>query len=418
MPWLFGTALLHSLSVTEKRGTFKSWTVLLAICAFAMSLLGTFLVRSGVLTSVHAFATDPKRGIFILGFLVFVIGASLALFAWRAPRVNRGGSFGLVSRESMLLGGNVVLVVAAASVMLGTLYPLVLDALGLGKISVGAPYFESVFVPLMAPALFLMGLAPVARWKHAELPQVLKRMRWAAGVGMAGAAVLPFVLGKATPMIAFGLFTAFWVLLATLEGLLHRLRALPHGGLIARFTALPRAYYGMQFAHLGIAVFVIGVTMVKGYESEKDVRMKYGEVVSVGGYDFRFENVRELEGVNYVAARGEVSVSRDGRELSRLYPEKRIYRVQKMPMTEAAIDAGWTRDLYVSLGEAVSDDAWTVRIYIKPFVGWIWGGCVLMALGALLAATDRRYRVRSTRRSEGSSRVESAPTLASAEATP
>jgi cytochrome c-type biogenesis protein CcmF len=365
--------------------------VLLAICAFSLSLLGTFLVRSGVLTSVHAFATDPKRGIFILAFLSVVIGGSLALFAWRAPKVGLGGAFSLVSRESMLLANNALLIVAAGSVLLGTLYPLFLDALDLGKISVGPPYFDSVFVPLMTPALFLMGIGPLARWKDASLPDIATRLKWAFGVSIATALALPFVLGGWTPLVSFGLALALWIATSTAVNLKERLASL-RGGLRERLASQPRGYYGMLLAHCGVAVFIAGVTLVKGYESERDVRMAVGDSVEVGGYSFRFDGAQNAVGPNYRAARGDLAVSRDGKELMVLHPEKRIYNAQQMPMTEAAISTGFFGDLYVSLGEPVSDGAWSVRVYRKPFVTWIWGGCIIMALGGFVALTDRRYR--------------------------
>ncbi|HWH46224.1 MAG TPA: heme lyase CcmF/NrfE family subunit [Burkholderiales bacterium] len=399
MPWLLGTALIHSLAVTEKRGGFKVWTVLLAITTFSLSLLGTFLVRSGVLTSVHAFATDPARGVFILGFLVLVIGASLTLFAWRAPRVGLGGRFDFVSRESALLANNLLLIVAAASVLLGTLYPLFLDALGLGKISVGPPYFDSVFVPLMAPAIFLMGVGPLAKWKRAELPDLAQRLKWAFAVALFTALLLPFTLGKWTPMIAFGLLLALWVAVSGVVNLRQRvaqLRADNGLGTGALLKGLPRGYYGMLLAHAGVAVFIAGVTMVKGYEVEKDVRMQAGDTVGVGAYTFRLDGFVQVPGPNYEATRGLVTVLKNGKPVRTMFPEKRMYHVQQMPMTEAAIDAGFTRDLYVSLGEPVGNDAWVVRIYHKPFVDWIWGGAFLMALGGVLAITDRRYRLART----------------------
>ncbi len=394
MPWLVGTALIHSLAVTEKRGAFKSWTVLLAIAAFSLSLLGTFLVRSGVLTSVHAFATDPKRGIFILSFLVLVIGASLLLFAWRAPKIGLGGKFELLSRETMLLSNNVLLTVASASVFLGTLYPLFMDALGFGKLSVGPPYFNTVFVPLMVPLVMLMGLGPVARWKHASLPDIWQRVRWALAASMVIALVLPFILGEWTPLIALGILLAAWII--TTGALDLRKRIGKEGALWQRLKSPARSYYGMQLAHLGIAVFIIGVTLVKGYETERDVRMEVGDTLTAGGYVFRFDGVTEREGPNYIAAQGVVSVSRDGKQVTVLHPEKRNYNASGMPMTEAAIRTGLLRDLYVSLGEPIPDsEAWAVRIYIKPFVDWIWAGCLLMALGGALAVSDRRYRIRA-----------------------
>jgi len=394
MPWLVGTALIHSLAVTEKRGAFKSWTVLLAISAFSLSLLGTFLVRSGVLTSVHSFATDPKRGVFILSFLVVVIGSSLLLFAWRAPKIGLGGKFDLISRESMLLSNNVLLVVASASVFLGTLYPLFVDALGFGKISVGPPYFNTVFVPLMVPMVLLMGLGPIARWKQATVPELWLRVRWAFAASLIIALLLPLVIGKWTPLIALGLMLAFWVITTVFTDLYKRIGG-REGKLIQRLKSQSLSYYGMQLAHLGVAAFIIGVTMVKGYETERDVRMDIGDTVVAGDYVFRFDGVREQEGPNYHAYQGRVTISKNDKLVTQLYPEKRNYNASGMPMTEAAIDTGFLRDLYVSLGEPIPDSngAWAVRIYHKPFIDWIWFGCLMMALGGVLAISDRRYRI-------------------------
>ncbi len=400
MPWLVGTALIHSLAVTEKRGSFKSWTVLLAILAFALSLLGTFLVRSGVLTSVHAFAVDPKRGVYILAFLTVVIGGSLGLFAWRAHKVGLGGRFEVVSRESFLLTNNVLLVVAAGSVLLGTLYPLFIDALGMGKLSVGPPYFEAVFVPLMAPALFLMGVGPMARWKQAHLPELATRLKWAFAVAVVGGLLLPLTMGKWTPLASFGLLLALWIVASSVATLLSRLKQLPGTGVFAKLRTQSRSYYGMLLAHIGVAIFVVGVTMVKSYEAEKDVSLMVGETVELGGYAFKFDALNDVKGPNYVAARGTMSVTRNGSPVATMYPEKRIYNVQKNPMTEAAINTGFTRDLYVSLGEMVNDKAWVIRVQVKPFVDWIWGGCVLMALGGLLAVLDRRYRLATRSRDQ------------------
>jgi len=401
MPWLVGTALMHSLAVTEKRGAFKSWTMLLAIAAFSLSLLGTFLVRSGVLTSVHAFATDPRRGIFILSFLVVVIGASLTLFAWRAPKIGMGGKFGLISRESMLLSNNVMLSVASASVFLGTLYPLFMDALGVGKLSVGPPYFNTVFVPLMAPLVMMMGLGPIARWKQASLPDMWTRVRWALGASVVIAILLPVVMGKWTPMIALGIFLAFWVFSTALLDLKKRISG-RDGDLIQRLKNQSLSYYGMQAAHLGIGVFIIGVTMVKGYETERDVRMNVGDTVQAGGYEFQFDGVREQPGPNYTASQGRVTITKGGLPVTQLYPEKRQYNTSGMPMTEASIQPGLWGDLYVSLGEPIPDSngAWAVRVYIKPFVDWIWAGCLLMALGGVLAISDRRYRIHAKKSSK------------------
>src|SRR5438445_806467 len=295
MPWLVGTALIHSLAVTEKRGAFRSWTVLLAIVAFALSLLGTFLVRSGVLTSVHAFAVDPARGVFILALFVLLIGGALVLFAWRTSRIGRGGSFELASRESALLANNVLLAVAAVSVMLGTLYPLVLDVLGAGKLSVGPPYFESVFVPLMAPALFLMGVGPLARWKHTSSPELAVLLRWALAVSLAVGLLLPLAFGAWHALTGFALALAIWIVAAALISLKKR----PRGS---------RAYLGMVVAHIGVAVFVVGVTLVKTYESDKDLQMKPGDTVALAGYVFRLDEVANVKGPNYIAARAKVSV--------------------------------------------------------------------------------------------------------------
>ncbi len=396
MPWLVGTALIHSLMVTEKRGGFKIWTVLLAIIAFSLSLLGTFLVRSGVLTSVHAFATDPQRGVFILSFLVVVIGGSLVLFAWRAPKVGLGGKFEVLSRETLLLSNNVLLVVASGSVLLGTLYPLFLDALGMGKISVGPPYFEAVFVPLMAPAMFLMAVGPIARWKQATLPDIAGQLKWAAAVAGVCAIALPYVLGKWTPMIGLGILMATWIIASGFAGMYARLKSLAQGAggpWYQQFRSLTRGYLGMLTAHFGVGVFIVGVTCVRGFETEQDVRMNLGDSVALGGYSFKLTQLANHQGPNYEAVRGTVEVSRSGKRIETLHPEKRFYPVQQMPMTEAAIDTGFTRDLYVSLGDALTKESWIVRIYHKPFIDWIWGGAFLMALGGVIALTDRRYRL-------------------------
>ncbi|MCX7239623.1 MAG: heme lyase CcmF/NrfE family subunit [Burkholderiales bacterium] len=384
MPWLLGTALLHSLAVTEKRGSFKSWTVLLAIGAFSLSLLGTFLVRSGVLTSVHAFATDPRRGIFILTLLVLVVGSSLTLFAWRAPKVALGGTFGAISRESLLLTGNVLLVVACASVLLGTLYPLIIDALGLGKISVGPPYFNAVFVPIMVPVVFLLAAVPLARWKNTQIKEIAIQL-WIPGVlALLAGWQIPRMMGGWTVLTALGSMLAVWIAASGILQISNRLKAgLP-----------PASFWGMHLGHIGIAVFVFGITMVGGFQEEQDVRMEPGDTVLVGGYQFKLIGVQEAMGPNYKASRGEFDVSSPGGPTNKLFPEKRNYFSSTMPMTEAAIDAGFTRDVYVSLGEPLEGNAWAVRVYFKPFVDWIWGGCMLMALGGLFAMADRRYRLR------------------------
>ena len=392
MPWLAGTALIHSLAVTDKRGGFKVWTVFLSIFAFSLSLLGTFLVRSGVLVSVHSFATDPERGLFILVFLSIVVGGSLLLFAWRASRVGLGGQFDLVSRESALLANNVLFVVATGSVMLGTLYPLFLDALGLGKVSVGPPYFDSMFVPIMTPMVFLMGIGPFARWKKADLPTIAIRLRWAAVVSLITALILPVVLGQWTPLTSLGTALSLWIMMTTMVCVYDRLRQLSENGFVNKMRAVPCAFWGMILAHCGVAIFILGVTVVKSYEIEQDVGMGVGESVSMGGHTFRLEDISEIQGPNYLAIQAEFHVSKGERELAVLYPEKRFYTVQNTTMTEAAIDSGFLGDWYVSLGDQLGGGKWSVRLYYKPLVNWIWGGCFIMALGGVLAMTDRRYR--------------------------
>ncbi|CAG2147111.1 heme lyase CcmF/NrfE family subunit [Cupriavidus numazuensis] len=392
MPWLAGTALMHSLAVTEKRGAFRAWTALLAIFTFSLSLLGTFLVRSGVLTSVHAFAVDPKRGIFILALLGLVTGLALALFAWRAPRLARRTAFSLLSRESFLLANNVLLAIAAATVLLGTLYPLLVDVLGLGKISVGPAYFEQVFVPLMAPAVLLMGAAPLVRWRQGELPDMTRRLRWAAAASLVIGAGLLLILRNASALTGLGLLLAAWCAASAAASVAARLRN-QRGRRLAALRQLPAGFYGMLLAHLGVGVFIAGVTLVSSQESLRELPMRPGETAAVGEHAFRFGGVSPATGPNYEALRGTIGVSRHGRTVATLMPERRIYRSQDMPTTEAAIDSGFTRDLYVALGESLGDGRWAVRIHVKPFVDWIWGGCVLMAIGGLLATCDRRYRL-------------------------
>jgi cytochrome c-type biogenesis protein CcmF len=393
MPWLVGTALIHSLAVTEKRGCFRNWTVLLALTAFGLSLLGTFLVRSGVLTSVHAFATDPSRGMFILAFLGTAIGVSLALYAWRAPKIPPGGGFAILSRETFLLTNNVLLSVAMGTVLLGTLYPLLLDALGVGKISVGPPYFKSVFVPLMAPAIFMMGIAPFARWKRAAMPELRQRLRWALLVGI-GAALVPVVRGDGSLLVSLGCLLCGWLAACVVLDVTDRAHRQGNGSLVAGLQRLPRSYYGMACAHLGIAVFIYGVTLSGGYSVETNRRLAVGEAVELGGYRFRFDGTRTVQSLNFVAEEGTVVVSDAHGKSIVLRPQKRHYAVQGSTMTEAAIDLGFARHLYVALGEPLDHGAWSLRLYVKPAVQWIWTGVVCMALGGGLAGSDRRYRLR------------------------
>jgi len=395
MPWLVGTALMHSLVVTEKRGAFRNWTVLLAILAFSLSLLGTFLVRSGVLVSIHAFATDPARGMYILMFLAVVVGGSLLLYAWRAPTVGSGGSFEPVSRETALLVNNILLVTAAASILLGTLYPLFLDALDLGKISVGAPYFAAVFVPLMLPLVFLIGVGPLARWKHARTAELACRLRYVLVAAIAVGLLVPLIVaGTNTILVAVGVTLGAWTAISAGMNLTAYMRR--QGAdkpLTQALAGVPRAVYGMTCAHLGIGVFIVGVTFTSAFESESELRMDPGDTAQLGGYEFQFQGVHKIQGPNYTAEQGRVKVTRGGDAITTLHPEKRIYRVQTNPMTEAGIDSTMFRDLYVALGEPLDGDAWGMRLYQKPFVQWLWLGPVLMALGGVLAASDRRYRV-------------------------
>lgn len=391
MPWLVGTALIHSLAVTEKRGVFKSWTVLLAIAAFSLSLLGTFLVRSGVLTSVHAFAADPERGTFILMFLLVVVGASLTLFALRAPVVKSAIGFALWSRETLLLTNNLVLVVASAMILLGTLYPLILDALTGAKLSVGPPYFNALFLPLMAVMMLALGVGVLMRWKDTPV-------NWLARM-LAPVLVASAVLGFAASWL-FGDFhwavlatcvLSAWIVLIGVRDLLDKTR---HKGGLKSMFSLSRSYWGMQIAHAGIAMCALGIVLSSQYTIERDLRMAPGEQVEVNGYQFLFEGTRHQQGPNYTADFGVVRVKEGGREIAVLHPEKRIYTVQRMPMTEAGIDAGFFRDLYVALGEPLENGAWAVRLHVKPYVRWIWLGGLLMAFGGFLAVLDRRYRVK------------------------
>jgi cytochrome c-type biogenesis protein CcmF len=387
MPWLVGTALIHSLMVTEKRGSFKAWTVLLAIAAFSLSLLGTFLVRSGVLTSVHAFATDPTRGVFILIFLAIVVGASLTLFAWRAPQVTLGGSMGVVSRESFMLLNSVLLVVATGAVLLGTLYPLVIDALNLGKLSVGPPYFNLVFAPLMVPLLFILVPGTIARWREAHVSEMFQELRWVGAASLLLAIGLPFVWGPWSIGTALGVFLGMWVALGSLHNMVNRLR---------KPGRIGGSFWGQHLAHFGLAVVVLGITGVKSYEVERDVRMGLGQTVTIEPYTFRLVDMVDVNGPNYKATQAHVEVVKNDKVIHVLYPEKRRYFSTAMPMTEAAIRSNFFGDLYVSLGDPIAGDtpSWSMRVYHKPFVPWLWVGVLLMVTGGMVAALDRRYRRR------------------------
>ena len=394
MPWLVGTALLHSLAVTEKRGAFKAWTVLLAIFAFSLSLLGTFLVRSGVLTSVHAFASDPARGLFILVFLALVVGASLTLYAIKAPTIRDTARFALFSRENLLLLNNVLLLTAAASVLLGTLYPLIVDALKLGKISVGPPYFRAIFAPLMTPIFLIAGIAPLVGWRDASVSRLVAKIRWLAPISLSLATLLSaWILEPFEIKTAAGLTIALWLIGGDLTSLMNRIK--PHGGLLRGIKAQSLSIYGMTLAHLGLGVFLIGVVLSEGYSEEKTLRLKPGDTAALGPYGFEFKSIRHIEGPNYTAREGEFEVRENGQSVARLNPQKRTYTVQQNPMTEAAIDPGLTRDLYVALGEPLGGEDWSVRLYFKPFIRWIWFGGLLMMAGGLFSLADPRYRIRS-----------------------
>jgi cytochrome c-type biogenesis protein CcmF len=393
MPWLTGTALIHSLAVTEKRGNFRSWTVLLAIMSFSLSLLGTFLVRSGVLTSVHAFATDPTRGVFILIFLCIVIGGSLSLYAARAHKVHATQAYSLLSRESLLLANNIVMVVAMFAVLLGTLYPLVLDSLDMGKISVGPPYFDAVFVPLMLPALFLMAVGPLARWRDAPVLPLVQRMRWAFAASLVIGLLLPLTASSSyKPMTALGLMMAFWVAGGVGMAAIENMKT-PSGGIdVSRLSLQPGSWWGMQVAHLGVAAFVVGVTLVNSYEIEIEKKLLPGDVLKIDDrLSLRYAETSGRKGPNYEAIQVRFELLRDNQVVGELRPEKRRYKASSMVMTEAGIKRSLLGDLYISLGEAV-DGGWVTRVQQKPAVNWIWIGVLVMGLGGFWAAADARYR--------------------------
>jgi cytochrome c-type biogenesis protein CcmF len=390
MPWLVGTALMHSLAITEKRGTFKAWTALLAIFAFSLSLLGTFLVRSGVLTSVHAFASDPSRGIFILGFLVVVVGGSLTLYAWRAPLLKSAAETRLLSRDGALLLNNAFLTVVTSAILLGTLYPIAIDAMG-GKISVGPPYFNLMFISLMAPLGVLIGIGMLIRWKQDSLARLGAKLKYPALLVLVVALVLSFTFTKWFWGAFFGIAMALWIAVTAAMAIYERFH---NRALMSTLRSTPAGFYGMLLGHLGMAVFVIGITLTSLYTQEKDLRMAPGDTYTVAGYEFTFHGVRDFNVDNYVATRGGFSVRSESSDYqAEMFPEKRIYPVQTSTMTEAAIDAKLSRDLFIALGEPLDQEgAWAVRIYYKPFIRWIWLGAIIMAIGGLFAASDRRYR--------------------------
>ncbi len=395
MPWLVGTALIHSLAATEKRGTLKAWTLLLAIAAFSLSLLGTFLVRSGVLTSVHAFATDPTRGVFILILLVITIGGSLTLYAFRASQIQSAARFGFVSREAGLLINNVLLFVAALSVLLGTLYPLFIDALGLGKISVGPPYFNTIFIPLMLPLLLLCGVAVYLRWKADQVSRLTNIMIALIIFSLISAVTVSLIyFAEIKWQALLGIAVGCWTIYGTLSE--WGRRWFKRDKKLQALKRIPAAINGMTIAHIGLGVCAIGIALVSLYSVEKDVRLASGQSQNIGPYVFTFNGINEIQGPNYTAVRGTVDVSRNNQIKATLTPEKRFYPIQANPMTEADIDPGFTRDLYVALGDQLDDNNWALRLYYKPFVRWIWLGGLLMALGGLIAVCDKRYRRNSS----------------------
>ncbi|HKR35703.1 MAG TPA: heme lyase CcmF/NrfE family subunit [Steroidobacteraceae bacterium] len=386
MPWLVGTALIHSLAVTEKRGLFKSWTLLLAITAFSLSLLGTFLVRSGVLESVHAFASDPARGLFILMFLVVCIGGALVLYAWRAPLFRSNAGFQVISRESFLLMNNVLLVAAMALILLGTLYPMILDLLGLGRISVGPPYFSIVFLVPMLPLAFLLALGMHASWKHAkfERTKTLLGVLLVAAI-VAGIAIPTLVYGWHSILSSVGIIVAVWIAASSLIEPIERWR---------KGHSLSAGVLGMCVAHFGLAMFILGATTVESYKHEKDLSLRPGQTTEVAGFTFTLNSFRNVAGPNYQAVESEVVISRNGRQVATLYPQKRTYRVQRNPMTESGIDVTWGRDLFVAMGEPLGDGSWSLRLQYKPLVRFIWLGALVIAIGGFIAICDRRYRQR------------------------
>jgi len=400
MPWLMSTALIHSLAVTEKRGLFKSWTALLAIFGFSLSLLGTFLVRSGVLVSVHAFASDPSRGLFILVFLALCIGGALTLFAVRAPRLKSDAGFAIVSRESFLLFNNVLLVVAAALILLGTLYPLFVDALNLGKISVGPPYFSVVFLIPMLPLLFLMAVGMHASWKHGKLASVRTPLLSMLAVAAVFAAVFGLWTYSHFSLLSFiGTLAGAWVMLSALIDPVSRLRA---------GHSLSPGIIAMSVAHIGLGLFVLGATTVETYKIEKDLSLTTGQSTQIAGYDFKLLQMEKVRGPNYDAIQSTVRITRDGNEVAVLHPQKRVYRVQTSPMTEAGIDYQWRRDLFVAMGDDLGNGVWSFRIQYKPLVRFIWLGALVMAIGGFIGVLDRRYRVKTARvavAADGTARV-------------
>ena len=391
MPWLAGTALLHSLAVTEKRGSFKAWTVLLAILAFSLCLLGTFLVRSGILVSVHAFASDPTRGLYVLAYLIVVIGGSLTLYAYKGSQIRSRDNAERYSRESLLLLNNILLMTALCVVLLGTLLPLVHKQLGLGSISIGAPFFDQMFLIIMTPFALLLGIGPLVKWRRDQFSAIRTPVIASVIIMLIAGFALPYLLqDKLTASAVLGtMMTVIIVLLSLYE--MHQ-RATHRDTFWRGITKLSRSHWGMILAHLGVAMTVWGIAFSQNYSIERDVRMNVGDTVQIAGYDFTFKGISDANGPNYVGGKAQIDISRDGKHETTLYAEKRLYTVSKMPMTEAAIDWGFSRDLYAALGEKLDNNAWALRLYYKPFIRWIWLGGLFMALGGVLCMFDRRYR--------------------------
>jgi len=389
--WLFGTALIHSLAVTEKRGVFKSWTVLLAILAFSGSLLGTFITRSGLLTSVHAFASDPSRGFFILGILGIAIGGSLLLYALRAPLMKADFGFDLTSRELFLLANNVILVVSAASVFLGTLFPMVYQAITDDLISIGPPYFNTIFVPLMMLLFVFIGIGPMSRWKRTSISYLVAQLSKVLAASIGLGILLPLIVLMEFSLAAtVTMILASWIVLTIGKDISSKIAN--KRSLAAGFKSLSLSYYGMQLAHFGIALMLVGASLTSYFSVERGVLLSPGESVDLGAYNFTLEGSSRIEGPNYVGEEAEITVMRDGDLVTDLHPERRIYVATGTPSTEMAIDAGFLRDLFVTLGEQKPDGAWSMTIYVKPFIRWIWLGAIFMAFGGTLAAGDKRYR--------------------------
>jgi cytochrome c-type biogenesis protein CcmF len=396
MPWLVGTALIHSLAVTEKRKVFKSWTVLLAISAFSLSLLGTFLVRSGVLVSVHSFASDPSRGLFILGLLVVIIGGSLGLYAYRAPQLKGNGRYQLFSREVLLIGNNVFLTAATLVVLLGTLLPLVHKELGMGSISIGAPFFNQMFTYLIMPFVLFMGVGPLSRWKNQSAQALYKQLLIAFALSVSAGVLVNASFEQSSYMAAFGLVMSFWIVVTTVMEIRQRIEPQVASGkftILQSLKKLTPSHWGMVSGHLGFAVTLIGIALVSAYNVERNVRMAIGDSVTLQGYEFVFKDVSEYTGPNYTADVGHIDIYQSGNQVASLAAEKRFYPVQRNVMTEAGIDSGFTRDLFVAMGEQLKNGDWSLRIYVKPFINWIWLGAFIMAFGGVLSISDRRYRM-------------------------